>query len=130
VPKAIAIACLIVFGHAAAFAAKGCMRLDKDGRGIHIIYGRFTLGKPKLNYCIYAVAGQHVLINIKPSGDLDTQGYLLFIGTDRKHNWAPGSSGGIVFNEPLPWTGKYLLVVGQRFNERKVGSFEIEISTE
>jgi hypothetical protein len=109
----VAVAGLLVLGQSTGFAGIGCIRLDKDVRGIHIIHGRFASSKPIVTYCIYALAGQHALINIKPSDNLDTQGYLRFVGTPRSGGWAPGSPGGVVFNEALPWTGKYLLV--QRF---------------
>ena len=82
----------------------------------------------KATYCFSALAGQHVLIKIKPSPNLNTEGYVQFLGSPEKSDWSPGSPGGIVFNEELPWKGKYLLVVGQRFNEKKAGSFTVEIS--
>jgi hypothetical protein len=103
--------------------------LDKGHPGIHIIQGRFAPRKPTVSYCLYALAGQHLLIKIKPSANLDTKGYLRFAGTPAQPNWAPGSPGGTVFNEAVPWAGKYWLVIGQRFNGRKVGSFKIEISS-
>jgi hypothetical protein len=121
---------LVVLGQATAAGDRGCIRLDKAARGIHIIHGQFSRGIPRVTYCLYALAGQQVLINIKPSGNLNTEGYLRFAGDPPRPDWGPGSPGGIVFNEALPWAGKYWLVVGQRFNERKVGGFEIEISAD
>ena len=126
---ATALGCLLALSQVTASGDGGCLRLDKGPPGIHIIHGRFIQGKPRAAYCIYARAGQHVLIDIKPSANLDTQGYLRFVGTPAKPDWAPGSPGGIVFNETLPWAGKYWLLVGQRFNERQPGSFKIEISS-
>lgn len=125
---ATSLGCLIALSQVTAFGYDRCLRLDKGLPGINVIHGRFTHGKPRAAYCLYAHAGQHVLIDIKPSANLDTQGYLRFAGTPAKPDWAPGSPGGIVFNEAVPWAGKYWLVVGQRFNERRAGRFEIEIS--
>jgi hypothetical protein len=125
----IALSCLAILGQPAASAQSGCTRLDQGTTRVHIIHGRFARGRPGAAYCLYALAGQHVLINIKPSGNLDTQGYLRFAGTPAQPDWAPGSPGGIVFNELVPWAGKYWLVVGQRFNEKKAGSFTVEISS-
>ena len=125
----IALSCLATLSQPAAFAQSGCTRLDQGTSGVHIIQGRFARGRPRVAYCLFALAGQHLLINIKPSGNLDTQGYLRFAGTPAQPDWAPGSPGGIVFNEPVPWAGKYWLVVGQRFNEKKAGSFRVEISS-
>jgi hypothetical protein len=102
--------------------------LDKGLPRIHIIQGRFAPRKPTVSYCLYALAGQHLLINIKPSASLDTQAHLRFAGIPAQPDWAPGSPGGTVFNEAVPWTGKYWLVVGQRFNGRKIGRFKVEIS--
>jgi hypothetical protein len=104
--------------------------LDKGHPGIHIIQGRFAPRKPTVSYCLYALAGQHLLIKIKPSANLDTQAHLRFAGIPVQPNWAPGSPGGTVFNEAVPWAGKYWLVVGQRFNGRKIGSFKVEISSD
>jgi hypothetical protein len=125
-----ALVCLVALSQVSAYSDSGCIRLDKANSGIHLLHGRLTRAKPRVSYCFYALAGQHMLINIKPSGDLNTQGYLRFAGTPAKSDWAPGSPGGIVFNETLPWAGKYWLIVGQRFSEWKVGSFKIEISTD
>jgi len=125
----IALSCLATFSQPTALAQSGCTRLDQGTTGVHIIHGRFARGRPRAAYCLYALADQHVLINIKPSANLDTQGYLRFAGTPAQPGWAPGSPGGIVFNEPVPWAGKYWLVVGQRFNEKKAGNFTVEISS-
>ena len=120
---------LVALSQATASSNRGCVRLDKAERGTHIIYGQFSRGIRRVTYCFYGRPSQQVLINIKPLGNLNTEGQLRFAGSPSQPDWAPGSPGGIVFNEALPWAGKYWLVVGQRFNERKVGSFKIEIST-
>jgi len=125
----IALSCLATLSQPAALAHSGCTRLDKGVAGVHVIHGRFARGRPRAAYCLYALAGQHLLINIKPSANLDTQGYLRFAGTPAQPDWAPGSPGGIVFNEAVPWAGNYWLVVGQRFNEKKTGNFTVEISS-
>ena len=125
----IALSCLAALSQVAVLAYSGCARLDKGLPGVHTIHGRFAPGKPTAAFCLYAFAGQHVIINIEPSANLHTQGYLRFAGTPAQPDWAPGSPGGTVFNEAVPWAGKYWLVVGQRFNGRKIGSFKIEISS-
>ena len=125
----VAFCCLAAVSQAGVSAHSRCTRLDKGLPGIHTIHGRFGPGKFRAAYCLYALADQHVLINIRPSANLDTQGYLRFAGTPAQPKWAPGSPGGTVFNEAVPWSGKYWLVVGQRFNERKIGNFKVEISS-
>ena len=123
-----AVAGLLLLAQTTGLAAAACIPLGTSTRPIHIIHGKFSGGISKATYCFSALAGQHVLINIKPSGNLNTEGYVQFLGPPGKSDWSPGSPGGIVFNEELPWKGKYLLVVGQRFNEKKAGGFTVEIS--
>jgi hypothetical protein len=123
-----AVAGLFLLAQTTGLAADTCIRLEAGTQAVHIIHGRFSRGRSKVTYCFTAVASQHVLIDIKPSDDLNTEGHVEFLGPPRKPDWSPGSPGGIVFNEELPWQGKYLLVVGQRFNEKKAGSFMVKIS--
>ena len=123
-----AVAGFFLLAQTTGLAAASCIPLGTSTRPIHIIHGKFSHGMSKATYCFSALAGQHVLIKIKPSPNLNTEGYVQFLGSPEKSDWSPGSPGGIVFNEELPWKGKYLLVVGQRFNEKKAGSFTVEIS--
>jgi hypothetical protein len=127
---ATTLACVVTLSQPAAFAYSSCLRLDKGEREVHVIYGRFVRGKPEMSYCLYGRAGQQLRITIKPSGNLNTEGQLRFPGTPSQPDWAPGNPGGVVFDEALPWTGEYRLVVGQRYNEKKIGKFSIEISTD
>ena len=124
----VAVAGLFLLAQTTGLAAATCISLGTSTRPIHIIHGNFSRGRSIATYCFSALARQHVLINIKPSGDLNTEGHVQFLGPPEKSDWAPGSPGGIVFNEELPWKGRSLLVVGQRFNEKKAGSFTVEIS--
>lgn len=110
------------------FAASSCLRIDQSGSGPYHLQGRFSSSVPTASYCFVARAGRHATIEIKPSAALDTEGSVQFTGTPAQTNWAPGGPGGVVFNETLPWTGEYRLVVGQRFNERKTGDFTVEIT--
>jgi hypothetical protein len=123
-----AVAELFLLAQTTGLAAAACIPLGTSTRPIHIIHGEFSRGTSKATYCFSALARQLVLIEIKPSGNLNTEGHVRFLGPPEKSDWLPGSPGGIVFNEELPWQGKYLLVVGQRFNEKKAGSFTVEIS--
>jgi len=125
---AAVLICLFGLGQAAGAAYGSCIRLDKDVPGVHAIPDRFTRGKAQINYCFYARAGQHVRINLKPSGPLNLEANVRFAGVPTS-DWAPGNPGGVVLDEALPWTGKYSLVIGQRFGERRRGPFEVEIST-
>jgi hypothetical protein len=125
---AAALICLLGLNQAAGAADGGCIRLDKDVSGVHVIPGRFASGKAQITYCLYARAGQRVRINVKPSGRLNLEANVRFAGVPAS-DWAPGSPGGVVLDEALPWTGKYLLVIGQRFGERRKGAFEVDIST-
>lgn len=125
---AAVLICLFGSSQAAGAAYGSCIRLDKDIPGVHVIPGRFTRGKAQIIYCLYARAGQHVRIDINPSGTLNLEGNVRFPGVPRS-DWSPGNPGGVVLDEPLPWTGKYLLVIGQRFGERRRGPFQIDIST-
>jgi hypothetical protein len=125
---AAVLICLVGLGQAAGAAYGSCIRLDKDIPGVHVIPGRFNRGKAQIVYCLYARAGQHVRIDIKPSGTLNLEGNVRFTGVPTS-DWAPGNPGGVVLDEALPWTGTYLLVIGQRFDERRKGVFEVEIST-
>jgi hypothetical protein len=61
---------------------------------------------------------------------LNTEGQLRFVGSPSQPDWAPGNPGGVVVDEALPWAGEYRLSVGQRYNEKKIGRFSIEISSE
>jgi hypothetical protein len=125
-----ALVCLFILSGPTTFAYGGCVRLDKGERAVYVIDGRFVRGKPKMSYCLYGRAGQRVRIAIKPLGNLNTEGQLRFVGTPAQTGWAPGSPGGVVFDEALPWEGEYRLAVGQRYNEKKIGRFSIKISTE
>jgi hypothetical protein len=128
---ATTLVCVVMLGPATTFAhSSSCLRLDKGERKVHVIYGRFVRGKPKISYCLYGRAGQELRITVKPLGNLNTEGQLRFAGVPSQPDWAPGSPGGVVFDEALPWAGEYRLVVGQRYNEKKIGKFSIKISTD
>jgi hypothetical protein len=126
---ATAVVALFLCG-TASLGQTVCTRLDKGRERSHIIHGQFARGKPNTTFCFYALSGRHVLVRIRPSGGLNTEANIKFAGTPAQPDWAPGSPGGIVFDEKVPWSGKYLIVVGQRFDEKKVGKFEIDISTD
>jgi hypothetical protein len=127
---ATTLVCVVTVSQPTVFAYNSCLRLDKGDREVHVIYGRFVRGKPKISYCLYGRAGQQLRITIKPLGNLNTEGQLRFAGTPSQPDWAPGNPGGVVFDEALPWAGEYRLVVGQRYNEKNIGRFSIKISTD
>jgi len=125
---AAAVICLLGLSQSAGAADGGCIRLDKGVPGVHVIPGRFDHGQAQIIYCLYARAGQRLRINLKPSGRLNLEANLRFAGVPAS-DWAPGNPGGVVLDEALPWTGKYLLIIGQRFGERRKGPFKLDIST-
>lgn len=126
---AAAFAGTLALPPAAGLAAGDCLRLDQSVPGRYHLQGRFSLGASTAAYCLFGSAGERVTIAVTPSADLDTEGYVEFAGTPPHGNWAPGGPGGTVFDETLPWTGEYRLVIAQRFNEKKAGNFEIDIRT-
>jgi hypothetical protein len=130
IAAATVLVCVVTLSQATTFAYSSCVRLDKGERAVHVIYGRFVRGKLKVSYCLYGRAGQQVRITIKPLGNLNTEGQLRFVGSPSQPDWAPGNPGGVVVDEALPWAGEYRLSVGQRYNEKKIGRFSIEISSE
>lgn len=126
---AAAFAGALALHPAAGLAAGDCLRLDQNLPGRYHLQGRFLPGAPTAAFCLFGSAGERVTVAVKPSANLDTEGYVEFAGTPPHGNWAPGGPGGTVFDEPLPWTGEYRLVIAQRFNEKKAGGFEIDITT-
>lgn len=106
---------------ASAQGPKGCVELPEARDTIRIV-GEFTPGHFERFYCVEAHGGQRMRVTVVPQiPDLHTQGNVRYPHGDLE----PGAPGGVVLDERLTQDGVYRIRVGQRFNERKAGRFEL-----
>jgi hypothetical protein len=98
-----------------------CVDLSRGGRAVHF-RGEFARNAYVRSYCVSAGRGQRMRVTIVPrTPELHTQGNVRFPNGDL----APGAPGGVILDEQVTQSGEYHIRVGQRFNEKKTGEFEV-----
>jgi hypothetical protein len=115
--------CVLIFccTTLSAQPAGQCVDISRGERAVHF-HGEFARNAYVRSYCVSASRGQLMRVTIVPrTPDLHTQGNVRFPNGDL----APGAPGGVILDEQVTQSGEYHIRVGQRFNEKKTGEFEV-----